>query len=86
MCLEEKNFGQFLDIRAPVSGTGFEPKRTVHLSCERAVGYYPSVPTTPLTGMLTLMMAVIVVMMIIGMRLKYLRTSSGAASCPLHLL
>ena len=29
MWLEEKNFGQFLDIRAPVSGDGFEPKRTV---------------------------------------------------------
>ena len=29
MWLEEKIFGQFLDIRAPVSGDGFEPKRTV---------------------------------------------------------
>ena len=29
MCLEEKSFGQFLDIRGPVSGAGFEPKRIV---------------------------------------------------------
>ena len=29
MCLEEKIFGQFLCIRAPISGYGFEPKRTV---------------------------------------------------------
>ena len=41
MWLEGKKFGQFLDIRAPVSGDGFEPKRTVGLfeilACVRQV-------------------------------------------------